>query len=61
MFTMTLEESKNLQDHYQRQAQAWRERRELTERTPTSKIIMLALANLMIHSGNQLKQRLQPA
>ena len=61
MFTMTLEESKQMQDLYQRQAQAWRERRELTKRTPTREIILLALAEVMIHSGHQLKQKLQPA
>lgn len=61
MFTMTLEESKLIQENYQQRAQAWRDRQKLNPPKSFREITLLTLADLLITSGNQLKNRLQPA
>lgn len=61
MFTMTLEESKLIQENYQQRAQAWRDQKKLNPPKTFREITLLILADLLITSGNQLKNRLQPA
>lgn len=61
MFTTTLEESQTLQARYQEQAQSWRLQHQFQPERDLRSAFLLALAKLMISSGTQLKNKLQPA
>jgi len=61
MFNITLEESQLTQQRYQELATAWRKQRKLSRRKPFQRTILLKTADLLIHSGTQLKNHLQPA
>lgn len=61
MFNLTLEESQIIQQRYQEQATSWRQQRKLSRRKPFQRTILLKAADLLIHSGTQLKNHLQPA
>lgn len=61
MFNPTLEESRIIQERFQGQARDWRRLQALVQRQPFQRTILLKAADLMIQSGTQLKNHLQPA
>lgn len=61
MFNHTIEESQMIQHRYHERADAWRQLRSMDHRKGIKEIILIKTADLLIHSGTQLKKRLQPA
>jgi hypothetical protein len=61
MFNPTLEESRIIQKRFQDQARDWRRLQACVQRQPFQRTILLKAADLMIQSGTQLKNHLQPA